>query len=59
MFGQLKTKMKSIGKVVWSHRAGYAGLALAYGAKCFGVIDADMLAQIVTVLYCAMFSQRH
>jgi len=36
-----------------------AGLAMAYGAKCFGMIDADVLAQIVAGLYVAMVAQGH
>ena len=59
MLGRLKVNMTGACKAVWCHRAAYAGLALAYGAKCLGVIDADMLAQIVTALYCAMVGQRH
>lgn len=51
--------MKNFGKTIWCHRAAYLALGLAYGAKCAGLIDADLLAQIVTALYCAMFSQRH
>lgn len=56
---EMKNWIGKIGKAVWCHRAAYAGLTLAYGAKCAGFIDAEILAQIVTVLYCAMFSQRH
>ena len=59
MFEQLKEKMKSIGAAVWSHRASYAGLALAYGAGCLGVIDKDAVAQIATAIYLAMVAQRH
>ena len=59
MLGRLKEKMTGVCKAMWCHRAAYAGLALAYGAKSLGVIDADMLAQIVTALYCAMVGQRH
>ena len=55
----MRERFERLGKAVWCHRAAYAGLALAYGAKCLGVIDADMLAQIVTALYCAMVGQRH
>ena len=55
----MKERIEKFGKAVWCHRAAYAGLALAYGAKCVGVIDGDTLAQIVTALYCALCSQRH
>ncbi|MEM8801812.1 MAG: hypothetical protein AAGF55_04690 [Pseudomonadota bacterium] len=55
----MKKMMKRVGKAVWSHRAVYLGLAMAYGAKCTGLIDAELLAQLVTALYCALFSQRH
>ena len=59
MLEQYKEKLKVFGKTIWCHRAAYLGLAMAYGAKCLGLIDAELLAQIVTALYCAMFSQRH
>jgi len=59
MMEQLKVKMKVIGAVVWSHRASYAGLALAYGAGCVGVIDKGVVAQIATAIYVAMVVQTH
>ena len=55
----MKERIKTACESVWCHRAVYLGLALAYGAKCFGFIDAELLAQVVTALYVAMFSQRH
>lgn len=59
MFEQLKEKMKIIGAAVWSHRACYAGLALAYGAGCAGWLDKDTVNQVATALYVAIASQRH
>jgi len=59
MFEQLKEKFVKVCAALWCHRMAYAGLALAYGAKCFGIIDADLLAQIVTGLYVAMVAQGH
>ena len=55
----MKERLNKVWKVIWCHRAAYLALGLAYGAKCWGLIDADLLAQIVTALYCAMFSQKH
>ncbi len=55
----MKDWMKKIGCTIWCHRAAYAGLAVAYGAKVCGIIDADLLAQIVTGLYVAMVAQAH
>lgn len=59
MLEQSKETIKDLWKAVWCHKAAYLGLALAYGAKCIGLIDAELLAQLVTALYCALFSQRH
>lgn len=55
---RLKTKMKKMWAVIWCHRMVYAGLAGAYGAGCFGLIDKDMVAQVVTALYVALVAQR-
>ena len=55
----MEDRLKKLWKVIWCHRAAYLALGMAYGAKCWGLIDADLLAQIVTALYCAMFSQKH
>ena len=55
----MKVWISRVGKAIWCHRAAYAGLALAYGAKCMGVIDGDVLAQILTGLYVAMVAQGH
>ena len=59
MIEWMKTKMKRFCRAVWCHQAGYAGLALAYGAGCAGWIDKDTVAQIVTGLYVAMVAQGH
>ena len=56
---QLKEKMKVVASAAWSHRASYAGLALAYGAGCIGVIDKGVVAQIATAIYVAMVVQSH
>jgi hypothetical protein len=50
---------KKVAAAVWRHRVSYAGLALAYGAGCFGVVEKDAVAQIVTVTYAMMSLQRH
>ncbi len=55
----MKEWIKRACKAIWCHRMAYAGLALAYGAKCVGVIDGELLAQIVTGLYVAMVAQGH
>ena len=59
MIEWMKTKTKTVCKAVWCHRVAYGGLAAAYGAGCFGVIDKDTVAQIVTGLYVAMVAQGH
>lgn len=46
-------------KGVWRHRVTYAGLTLAYGCGCAGLLDKDTVAQIVTALYAVMVTQRH
>ena len=51
--------MKRIAKTIWSHRASYAGLALAYGAGCAGWIDKETVAQVATAIYVAMVVQAH
>ncbi|MEM1429612.1 MAG: hypothetical protein AAGG09_09155 [Pseudomonadota bacterium] len=55
----MKERIVKLAKAIWSHRAAYAGLALAYGCGCAGLIDKEVVAQIVTALYAAMFTQRH
>ena len=59
MFERLKTKVKVVAKRIWTHRVSYAGLALAYGAGCAGLIDKDTVAQCVTGIYVAMVVQAH
>lgn len=59
MMEQLKEKMKWVAAAMWSHRASYAGLALAYGAGCVGVIDKGTVAQVATAIYVAMVVQTH
>lgn len=59
MLNQLKTIVKTHGCTLWCHRITYAGLALAYGAGCLGLIDKETVAQIATALYCTMVAQRH
>ena len=51
---RLKEAMKKMWAVIWCHRMVYAGLAGAYGALCFGVLDKD----VVTALYVALVVQR-
>ncbi len=48
-----------LAKAIWCHRMAYAGLAVAYGAGCAGLIDKDMVAQIATALYIALTAQSH
>ena len=55
----MKEWMKKVATAIWSHRACYAGLALAYGAGCAGWLDKDTVNQITTALYVAIASQRH
>ena len=59
MFGQLQTMTVRVSKAVWCHRAAYAGLALAYGAGCLGVLDGETVKQVATAIYVAMVVQRH
>ncbi len=56
---RLKTKIEKLCEAVWCHRVTYAGLALASGAGCLGVIEKETVAQIATALYCTMVAQRH
>ncbi|MEP0207714.1 MAG: hypothetical protein ABJ370_05115 [Paracoccaceae bacterium] len=59
MFERFRKKLKSVVKGMWCHRIAYAGLAMAYGAACVGILDKDTLTQVVTGLYVAMTAQRH
>lgn len=49
--------VKKFACAVWTHRAVYAGLAAAYGAACGGLIDKEVLQQIVTALYVLLVAQ--
>lgn len=49
--------LKNMVAVTWCHRMAYAGLAAAYGAGCAGVLDKDLVNQIVTGLYVALVLQ--
>lgn len=55
----MKTKIKEMCAKVWCHRAMYGGLALAYGAGAFGLIDKEVVGQIATACYVAMLVQAH
>lgn len=55
---RLKELMMKIWAVIWCHRMVYAGLAGAYGALCFGLLDKDVVQQLVTALYVALVVQR-
>ena len=55
---RLKEAMKKMWAVIWCHRMVYAGLAGAYGALCFGVLDKDVVQGVVTALYVALVVQR-
>ena len=55
----MKRWIVKIGKTMWSHRASYAGLAMAYGAGCVGLVDKGVVAQIATAIYVAMVVQSH
>jgi hypothetical protein len=50
MLNQLKTILTTLLCTIWCHRVTYAGLALAYGAGCLGVIEKETVAQIATAL---------
>ncbi|WGH78124.1 hypothetical protein [Jannaschia ovalis] len=51
--------IERIKRAVWTHRATYAGLALAYGAGCLGLIDKATVSQIATACYVALVVQAH
>ncbi len=55
---RLKEAMKKMWAVIWCHRMVYAGLAGAYGALCFGVLDKDVVQGVATALYVALVVQR-
>ena len=55
----LKKIVKSALTLLWSHRAMYAALALAYGAGCAGVIEKETVSQICVGIYASMWAQRH
>ena len=55
----MKDRIKRVCRAVWCHRIAYAGLAAAYGAGCFGWIDKETVAQVVTGFYVAMVAQGH
>ncbi|MEL7117402.1 MAG: hypothetical protein AAGP08_17765, partial [Pseudomonadota bacterium] len=57
--GKIAKAMKTMAAQVWRHRVSYAGLALAYGAGCVGVIDKEVVAQIAAAIYAAMVAQKH
>ncbi len=59
MFERLGKKLKSLVKGMWCHRLAYAGLAMAYGAACVGILDKETLTQVVAGLYVALTAQRH
>lgn len=52
-------KIKEICARMWCHRVMYGGLACAYGAGCFGLIDKEVVGQIATACYIAMVAQVH
>lgn len=56
---RLKEMMKSALILLWSHRAMYAALALAYGAGCAGMIEKETVSQICVGVYASMWAQRH
>jgi|GEM_PF-3318673 len=58
-FKRTRERVKKKVALIWKHRAGYAGLTIAYGAGCLGIIDKENVAQIVTAIYAAMAAQRH
>jgi hypothetical protein len=58
MFGRLMQVVVRIACAIWCHRAVYAGLAVAYGAGCAGVLDKEIVNQIVTGLYVLLVAQR-
>ncbi|WP_424967771.1 hypothetical protein [Dinoroseobacter sp. S375] len=51
-------QVRKVCGALWCHRAGYVGLALAYGAGCAGLLDKEAVSQVVTGLYVALASQR-
>ncbi len=55
---RLKKMMRKMWAVTWYHRMVYAGLAGAYGALCFGLLDKDVVQQVVTALYLLLVVQR-
>ncbi len=57
MFERLTEVVKKIGCALWCHRAIYAGLAGAYGAASIGVLDKEVVNQIVTALYVLLVAQ--
>lgn len=55
---RLKKMMRKMWAVTWYHRMVYAGLAGAYGALCFGLLDKDVVQQVVTALYLLLVVHR-
>ena len=55
---RLEKFVNKVSKTVWSHRACYAGLALAYAAGVFGIVDKESVHQCAMALYVALFAQR-
>ena len=58
MFERLMQVILKCANALWCHRVVYAGLAIAYGAGCAGVLDKDTVAQIATGCYVALVIQR-
>ena len=59
LFETLKTSTTELARGLWCHRTAYAGLAIIYGAGCFGLVDKDTVAQVATAIYVALSAQRH
>ena len=55
---RLKKMMRKMWAVTWCHRMVYAGLAGADGALCFGLLDKDVVQQVVTALYLLLVVHR-
>lgn len=59
MFGRLKNsrsleRVKAAGAVCFCHRVFYGGLTLAYGSGCLGLIDKEIIAAAVALIYAAL-----
>ncbi len=58
MWNKIKDVSRQIVRAVWCHRMIYAGLAGAYGALCFDLLDKTVVEQLVCGLYVALVVQR-